>query len=281
MSFEYWFLLPISILISTVAMAAGVEGATFFTPMFILALGLPADIAIGTGLITEIFGFASGVSAYARRRLIDYRFGKQLLWVTLPLALVGAWLTGIVPPEALKVLLGLGLLAIAVTFLLPDKLEERARSDSDTVQEHVTILKTADGDEIRYRVCNIRTGRFFAGVGALFIGMISTGQGELNGYFFLKRCRLPAPVAIATSVFVVAITALVASVSHVVKFVTAGGDTLTTVLNLVMFTVPGVLIGGQIGPWVASRISQSQLERGLAFLFIAVALLTLWEVIFR
>ncbi len=90
MSFEYWFLLPISILISTVAMAAGVEGATFFAPMFILALGLPADIAIGTGLITEIFGFASGVSAYARRRLIDYRFGKQLLWVTLPLALVGA-----------------------------------------------------------------------------------------------------------------------------------------------------------------------------------------------
>lgn len=281
MNFEYWFMLPISILISTIAMAAGVEGATFFTPLFILALGLPAEIAIGVGLITEVFGFASGVSAYARRRLIDYRFGKQLLWVTIPLSLVGAWLAGIVPTEALKVLLGLGLLAIAGTFLRPHKLSERPRVDSDTVQEHETILTTADGEEIRYRVCNIRTGRFFAGVGALFIGMISTGQGELNGYFFLKRCRVPARVAIATSVFVVAITALVASVGHVVRFVTAGGDTLTTVLSLVMFTVPGVLIGGQIGPWLTSRISQPQLERGLAFLFIAVALLTLWEVIFK
>ena len=67
----------------------GVEGATFFTPTFILALGLSPEIAIGTGLITEVFGFASGLSAYARRRLIDYRLGGSLLIVTIPMALLG------------------------------------------------------------------------------------------------------------------------------------------------------------------------------------------------
>ena len=46
---DYWFMLPISVVFATVAMASGVEGATFFTPLFILALGLPTDIAIGTG----------------------------------------------------------------------------------------------------------------------------------------------------------------------------------------------------------------------------------------
>ena len=45
--------------------------------------------------------------------------------------------------------------------------------------------------------------------------------------------------------------------------------------------VPGVIIGGQIGPVVSSRISQHTLERGLAALFIIVAALMLGEVVLR
>ena len=36
MSFEYWFMFPVAILVATTAMASGVEGATFFTPIFLL-----------------------------------------------------------------------------------------------------------------------------------------------------------------------------------------------------------------------------------------------------
>ncbi len=86
MTLQYWFMFPIAVLIATIAMASGVGGATFFSPLFILALGLPAEVAIGTGLITEVFGFASGVAAYARKRLIDYRLGVALLAATIPLA---------------------------------------------------------------------------------------------------------------------------------------------------------------------------------------------------
>ena len=118
-------------------------------------------------------------------------------------------------------------------------------------------------------------------VGGLFIGMISTGLGELNGYFLLQRCRVPSRVAVASSVFVVAVTALVASTGHFVKFVQTGGETLNTVLSLVIFTIPGVIIGGQLGPLISSRISQHTLERALAVLFILVAALMLGEVILR
>jgi uncharacterized membrane protein YfcA len=58
-----------------------------------------------------------------------------------------------------------------------------------------------------------------------------------------------------------------------------GGDELNTVLSLVIFTVPGVIIGAQLGSRVASRIPQQVLERGLGVLFILVASLTLGEVI--
>jgi uncharacterized membrane protein YfcA len=111
------------------------------------------------------------------------------------------------------------------------------------------------------------------------MGMISTGLGELNGYFLLQRCRVPSRVAVATSVFVVALTALSAASSHVVRFLQSDPGTLQTVLSLVVFTVPGVIVGGQIGPIVAGRISQHTLERAMGVLFVLVAFLTLGDVI--
>jgi hypothetical protein len=48
-------------------------------------------------------------------------------------------------------------------------------------------------------------------------------------------------------------------------------------MSLVIFTVPGVIIGGQIGPMIASRIPQKLLEHGLGILFILVALLMLGD----
>lgn len=57
------------------------------------------------------------------------------------------------------------------------------------------------------------------------------------------------------------------------------GAALSTVLSICLFTVPGVIIGGQLGSRVASKIPQRTLEIGLAALFILVAALTLSQVI--
>jgi uncharacterized membrane protein YfcA len=60
MTLQYGYMFPIAVLIATIAIASGVGGATFFSPLFILALGLPPEVAIGTGLITEVFGLPVG-----------------------------------------------------------------------------------------------------------------------------------------------------------------------------------------------------------------------------
>lgn len=286
LTFEFWYMFPVAILFATTAMASGVEGATFFTPMFILALGVPPEIAIGTGLITEVFGFASGLTAYAHRRLIDYRLGLSLLIATIPMALIGTWVATLVPADLLKAILGIGLFGVAASFLrAPEprqiKHQDAAIESTYGSEQAETCLITQDGEQICYTVCNRTEGRVLASIGALFLGMISTGLGELNGYFLLRRCWVPSRVAVATSVFVVAVTALLASVGHFITFAQAGGETLSTVLGLVVFTVPGVIIGGQLGPMVASRISQHTLEHILAALFILVAALLLGELILR
>lgn len=284
MTVEYWFMLPISVVIATVAMASGVEGATFFAPLFLLGLGLPPDVAIGTGLITEVFGFGSGVAAYVRRKLIDYRLAGTLLIVTIPMGLLGAWLAGIADPTILKAILGFGLFVLAVSFLRTPAAGEISRADAAIEDEPraggaQTRLVSATGETFRYRLCNRVEGMVIAGIGATFLGLVATGLGELNGYFLLRRCKVPSKVAVATSVLVVAVTALIAASGHLARFVREGGDALETVSSLVIFTVPGVIIGGQLGAFVASRVPQRALERGLGVLFILVGALLLADLL--
>ncbi len=284
MTLQYWYIFPLSILIATTAMASGVGGATFFAPLFILGLRLPPEVAIGTGLLTEVFGFASGLIAYYRKRLIDYKLGTSLLMATLPAALLGTWVAGAVEPDVLKIILGVGLFAIALSFLRAPEHEDVLNLDAAIALKYggpqaQTTLVTAAGEEIRYTVCNKQEGRLMAGIGGMFVGMISTGLGEMNGYFLLQRCRVPSRVSVATSVFVVAVTALIASLGHFYQFAEMGGDVLNTVLSIVIFTVPGVIIGGQLGSALTSHISQHTMERTLGVLFILVAALTLGEVI--
>ncbi len=283
MTLQFWYMLPVSIGVATVAMASGVEGATFFAPIFLLLLGLPAEVAIGIGLVTEVFGFASGVTAYVRRKLIDYGLAGSLLMVTVPAAVIGSFLTGVVRTEALEAVLGMGLIAVALTFLRAPDHEELERLDQGVEADFgagvgETSLVTAEGEEISYTVCNRTEGQLLAGLGALFMGMVSTGLGELNGYFLLRRCRVPSRVAVGTGVVVVAVTALSAATIHLWRFSQIGGGAFPTVLNVCLFTVPGVIVGGQLGPIVASRLPQETLERTLGVVFALVGMLMLWRV---
>ena len=280
MSVEFWYMLPIGIVIATIAMASGVGGATFFSPLFILGLGLSPELAVGSGLVVEVFGFGSGVYAYVKKQLIDYRVGGMLLSATVPAAIAGVVIAHFADADILKVILGMGLFAVAMSFLrAPDEemeaaLEEMAGEDPEAAE---TCLVTADDEEICYTVCNKTEGRLISGIGGLFLGMVSSGLGELNGYFLLQRCRVPSSVSVATSVFVVAITALIASVGHMIQIGQGGITGLTTMGNLLLFTVPGVVVGAQLGPMLAERVPDRVMEVGLGLLFTITASLLLVE----
>ena len=94
MDATYWFLFPTAIVIAAVANGAGVGGATFFSPLFVVVLGLEANVAIGAALITEVFGFSSGVAAHARARAIDWRMARSLVVASVPVAIASSLVAG-------------------------------------------------------------------------------------------------------------------------------------------------------------------------------------------
>ncbi|MDF1559577.1 MAG: sulfite exporter TauE/SafE family protein [Bacteroidales bacterium] len=275
-TFELWYLFPLSILIATLAMSSGIGGAVFFSPLFMLALKLEPQVAIGSALITELFGFTSGLIAYYKARLIDFKLALNLLLFSVPAAILGTIYSDLFPDPVLKAMFATGLLFIGTQLFTSWRKEEREKQEKLNVKEfvvdHESELTDSTGRVFHYTVCNKNMGRLFAGIGGAFVGMISVGLAELQEYQLVARCKVPAPVAVATSVFVVVITVLVASVGHFYDFATGGSEVLGQVINIVIFTIPGVIIGGQAGPALQKKLPEDTMKVSISILFFVIGI---------
>ena len=284
----YWFMFPGCIVIATIAMLSGISGAALLTPVMILGFPflhvgtLTPAAAVSMALLTEFFGFGSGVVGYYRRKLIDFMAAKTLLVVAIPAAIGGALISHTIDPMYLRVVYG-GFMIVIATILLRHVRESvrnptaiapttsigRIREVNDE-----TVIKASDGTEYRYKLCDVRGGRFYTGFGAVMAGLTSTGIGEVIMPQLVRMCKMPVAVAAATSVFVVAATVLSGSITHMAMQIVEGG--LANIpWNLVIYTVPGALIGGQIGAMYQGKVSSVKMERLIAMLFYIIAILFL------
>ena len=270
---SYWFMFPVGIVIATVAMMFGIGGAVFFSPLFFLLLKLRPDVAFSTGIMIEVFGFGSGFIGYARRKMVDFQLGKRLLLLTIPTAIVGVLLGKLIPSSFLLLIFALGIIYLAFSFIHKDK---------NIILKHHSFYKPCQGTKKNkqcYEFTNKPVIYVLSLVGGLFLGLLSSGLGEINEYNFIKKLGMHTVKASGTSVFIVMVTALVASASHLFYFFGAVNySVLMKSLSILIFTVPGVVIGGQIGVKVASRVSDEVAKKSLFFLFLVIGLITFIKV---
>lgn len=267
----YWYMLPISIVVATIAMMAGVGGAALFSPLFLIFLGLRPDVALGTGLFIEVFGFASGFYGYAKKHLIDYKLAKEILVFTIPFAIVGAFLAKGINPMFLQFLFAIGMFFLAYAFV---KTTILVKFD----QMHIHHFRLG-GWHYTYRVSKFREQLYFlSGMGGLALGLVSVGLGEVNEYNFLKKMRMNPALAAGTSVFIIIVTASVASISHLIYFfIHPDNGALSTIINILIFAAPGVIIGAQIGVRLVQKVKEDQMKDFLSVLFLIIGALTLMK----
>jgi len=79
--FQLWWVFPSAIVFSTVAIATGISGALFFSPFFMLVVGLAPGQAVGAGLLTEVFGMGNGLRSYVGQNMVDFSTAKWLLFM--------------------------------------------------------------------------------------------------------------------------------------------------------------------------------------------------------
>ena len=284
----YWFMFPVAICVATTAMLSGIGGAAIFAPIFMIVFPIlgpdyPFEniaAAIGVALLTEFFGFSSGFIGYYRKRLIDYKSAIPFILVGVPVGILGALLLTSLKEfeEMLRGIYGSLMLVLSVVLIRQETSankphEVKASVDSNIVKKTNKIFITGrDGTKYTYN----KPKQSFGGitttsVGGFLTGLLGVGIGEVVMPNLVKRNRFPIPVAAATSVFVVIVVVAAASFTQISSLVAQGGLKAVP-WNVIVYTVPAVIIGGQIGPRLQGRISQHTMERSIGYLFLLIGI---------
>lgn len=243
---EVWLALPTGIGIAAVASAVGIGGGILWMPFLMIMMRLKPETAVLTSLIIQSAGMGSGTLAYGRRQRIDYRLAAHLLVITAPGIAAGAYVTRLASPAHLELILGLLTLTTAFLFVSVNQ-------------------RYHDIGEMRVRRREARPYFGFISLLAVVSGMLSVSIGEWLIPIMRSKMALRMSVAVATSIATIFGTCLLGTASHALM----GGRPEWA---LVAWAVPGVLIGGQIGPRLAERINERKLKDLFIFLLTLIGI---------
>jgi uncharacterized membrane protein YfcA len=295
--FQYAFMFPVTTIVAMLCQSAGIGGAALLSPILLLIFPLlgpeypltSAANAIATALLTECFGFLSGLSGYWRRGLVDWNTAFAFLILSVPAALLGALIE---PSLASQTTLLRGVYAslmLALSFYLfteesPEELPDDCPIPEDDDPEFTSQVGT-DGTVYTYlRPENQQSYKTRGAtlVGAGLTGLLGVGMGEVVLPQLVRLACVPLPVAAGTSVAVVVLTALTAAIvqfgslaNELMVNTTGQGVTLLQAVGqvipwtLVQYTVPGAILGGQIAPWIINNqlVEKDTVETVVALLF--------------
>ena len=221
-------------------MATGVSGANFWAPVYLLWLRLDPQLGFWLSLVSMIFGFSSGLARNLRQGTINFFLLRQYLKVVLPLTIVGALVAPFVRPRWLFFAFAIFVFIYSTRVLLS--------------------LVCNKGSTPPVKDERIHWG--VAALGGLLTGLITVGLGKLVLPYCLrhKQCQSPAE-AVGTTVALVFAVSLCASLARLTPPLLHSLSTeYQQLFDILLFVVPGVLIGGQLGPRVAYRISPTALR---------------------
>jgi len=259
-------LFPLGIAISTVSAMIGIGGAIFFTPYFIVVIGLDPLLAFTAGLFIEMMGFASGAIGYGREHLIDYFLTKRIIVYTIPSCIAGVAIAGYVDSRAMVMPLIFLLIFHAHGFLT--KRVEPIPKDPKFVEtefEHrdYFLNKAIKASSI---------------MGGLLLGMVSSGLGEINEYNFLENLKMRPGQASGTSIFILIVTGLVSVMGRLILFLEIEIADIKPILPVVLVTIPSVVIGAQAGVRLSENMRKGRFVHMVGVSFLVIAFITFYEV---
>lgn len=238
-------LVAIGFAVGTFGTVVGAGGGFILTP--ILLLLYPHDSAqtlTAISLTAVFFNAASGSAAYARQRRIDYRSGIVFALATVPGAIGGALLVGVVSRRVFDAIMGVVLAALAVWLIAGERWPlHKARG----YLEQRTLVDRA-GQTYEYSVPVRRGALYSLGVGFLssFLGI---GGGVIHVPLLVRALGFPTHIATATSHFVLAVMAGTGTITHLVI-----GSFHHHGLRRTIALSAGVVAGAQLGAHLSLRL---------------------------
>ena len=237
---DQWITFPAGIAIATVSSLTGIGGGILWAPFFLLALKANPHEAIVLSLLIQIFGQGSGAYANHRLKKVDWHLVRLFCFYAIPGVFLGSFMSNMIPGKNLALFLGIMCMVAAFAFLL--------------VPEEY-------GDEGRTRISKDEARKFWWApfFSSFLAGLLSIGIGNWLVPILNTKVRLKMSSSIANVLGIMFIVGIVGSLVHLVL-----GHYPDW--HILLWGVPGVFIGGQIGPRLVSRINENHIKEAFIFL---------------
>jgi uncharacterized membrane protein YfcA len=270
-----WALAGTGLIAGLVGSMLGVGGGLIIVPVLTLALHLPIQVAIGSSLVAIVANACTAAGLYTRARLTNIKLGLLLETTTIPGAIIGGFAAAFIAPSILSALFGLLLIYVAYTMVARNYL-----APEDAAYMPVKLNK-GDGklsaslidsyhDQNLNKTITYKVQRTTAGLGAgFFAGILSSllgvGGGIIKVPVMHLVMRVPMKAAIATSTFMIALTAATGA------FIYLHYDKLKP--SVIAPLIIGIVIGSRIGVELTKRARGLWLRRIFGIFLFLVAIL--------
>jgi uncharacterized protein len=239
----------------------GAGGGFILTPVLLLVYPQSSPgLITAISLVVVFFNAGSGSIAYARQGRIDFRSGSVFAVCTLPGSIVGVLLANKVSRPGFDVIMGVALISLAWWLV-----RGRKQPHEHPLPGRQRVIIDRAGNEYRYHA-NVRLGAAFSVVVGFVSSFLGIGGGVVHVPLLVTVLGFPMHVATATSHFVLAWMALVATLTHVFTGTFHHGLGLRRAAALSV----GVVFGAQLGAILSQKLSGTAIQRLLAIGLLAL-----------
>ena len=264
---EWWELLlvPLGFAVGAFGTLVGAGGGFVLVPALLVIYPHEKPVTITSiSLAVVFFNATSGSAAYARLKRIDYVTGAVFAIAALPGAIGAAFLVGSVPRDLFDILFGAVLLSLAAYTLWSAGKTAAIRSPLRGWGIVTRTMPGEDGETFRYSY-NMWQGILYSAAVGFISSLLGIGGGVVHVPIMITLLRFPVHIAVATSHFVLMISAASGSGVHL-----ANGDLAGTNLLRALLLSVGVIPGAQVGARLAQRFKGPTIVRLLAVALFAL-----------
>ena len=249
----------------------GLGGGIFLVPLFSVLLGVPLKAAIAASAVCVVVNSLTGANIYLRQKMVNVRLALALQITTAIGALIGGLLVVFAPERLLQFVFALVLYIMIFFMLRPTPILKADADGADPFLFRGAYFDPSLSEVVTYLPRRVRLGMGMSGLAGFISGMLGVGGGPIKVPLMNGVMRLPVKAAVATSTYMVGMTA---SVSALIYYSSGLVDTRVAVP-----AVLGILLGAQGGSRLGSHAPAEFIRRVLIVILVALATVMLVEAI--
>jgi len=241
----------------------GVGGGSLMTPFLVAVVGVPAPTAVGTDLVYATVTKLTGSVQHYRQRSVNLEVALFLGLGSIPAGLLGVvtleYMERILDAEMLKSvminIIAATLVLVGASLIFREYFMPRPTEDDETPKPNTWNGKGPMSR--RRRMYTI----IFGAMGGYLVGLTSIGSGSIMAIILLLLYPIAPAIVVGTDIAHATVLSLVVGLAHM----TQGNVDFALAGTLLLGSIPGVLVGARLAPFIPGKPLKTILAVMLVF----------------